>query len=267
MWYKFVLYFLGQMLWESDDWISIVCAAHRLQNAIKHAIEKRTIQNLLAKCRRLVGYFKHSALATSGLAQRQKALGFKNVKKVVQEVPTRWNSTFHMLQRLVLLKQPIRVYLEDVLSESERASYDLSDTEWAIAKSILILLEAVDEVTTVLSGEKYSTLPWCLPLLFGLRDCAKPDDQDSQVLACIKRKLTDQLNERFNLDNLEIDSPFVLASALDPRFRKLSFLSSAQRKEVVDVLVSKTSNISCSRSGQQETQPVAKKRQMCWIIC
>ena len=68
-------------MWESDDWISIVCAAHRLQNAIKHAIEKRTIQNLLAKCRRLVGYFKHSALAASGLAQRQKALGFKMLKK------------------------------------------------------------------------------------------------------------------------------------------------------------------------------------------
>ena len=86
-----------------------------------------------------------------------------------------------MLQRLVLLKQSIRVYLEDTLSESERASYDLSDTQWPTAKSTLGLLEAVDGVTTVLSGEKYSTMVFTS--LVGLRDCAKTDDQDSQVLA------------------------------------------------------------------------------------
>ncbi len=154
----------GKILWDSDEWESVVCAAHSLQNAVKGAVEKRAMQNLLAKCRRLVGHFKHSALATHGLEEKQTALGFKPTRHVVQEVATRWNSTFHMLQRLVQLKQPIRLYLEDSMSEREQASYDLSDVQWAMAKSVLNLLEAVDGVTTVLSGEKYSTLSWCLPL-------------------------------------------------------------------------------------------------------
>ena len=123
------------------------CAAHRLQNAVKGAVQKKNMQHLLAKCRRLVGHFKHSALATNGLDQKQKALGFKPVCHVVQEVATRWNSTFRMLQRLVLLKQPIHLYLEDNMSEKERASYDQTDSEWASAKSVLSLLEAIDEVT------------------------------------------------------------------------------------------------------------------------
>ena len=47
---------------------------------------------------------------------------------------------------------------------------------------VLNLLEDVDGVTTTLSGEKYSTLSWCLPLLFGLRDMAKFDEHDCMIL-------------------------------------------------------------------------------------
>lgn len=108
------------------------------------------MQKLLAKCCRFVGYFKYSALATNHLDEKQKALGFKPTwhVHVVQEVATRWNHTYHMLQRLALLKQPIRLYLED--SMPEQASFDLSDVEWVIAKGVINLLEAVDGVTSTL---------------------------------------------------------------------------------------------------------------------
>jgi len=91
----------------------------------------------LAKCHHLVGHFKHSALATNGLNRKQKTLGFKKSLCVVQKVPTRWNSTFYMMQRLVQLKQPICLYLEDTMSEDEVKSYDLSDHQWSVVKSIL----------------------------------------------------------------------------------------------------------------------------------
>ena len=51
---------------------------NRLQNAVKYAIDKQSIQKIMAKCRHLVGHFKHSALASDGLIKKQKALGFKN---------------------------------------------------------------------------------------------------------------------------------------------------------------------------------------------
>ena len=75
-----------------------------------------------------------------------------------------------MMQRLVQLKQPIRLYLEDTMTEGEMKSHELSEHQWSVVKSILSLLEGVDQVTTTLSGERYSTLSWCLPLLFGLHD-------------------------------------------------------------------------------------------------
>lgn len=132
------------------------------------------------------------------------------------------------------------------MSEQDQASYDLSDAEWAMVKSVLNLLEAVDGVTTALSGEKHSTLSWCLPLLYGLHDAARRDGNGYMILVGIKKKLSDQLNEHFCLDELEMDSPPVLAAALDPCFRKLSFLSNVERSELHEILVEKVSIGDCS---------------------
>ena len=145
------------------------------------------------------------------------------------------------MQRLVQLKQPIRLYLEDAVIEEERKSYDLTEHQWSVTKSILNLLEAVDQVTTTLSGEIYSTLSWCLPLLFRLQEAAKPDKNDNTILSGIKQKFTDQLNSRFQLNALEIDSLVVFSAALDPRFRKLSFLSEPEQAELQEILVQKAS--------------------------
>jgi len=109
------------------------------------------------------------------------------------------------------------------LDEVDCRSCDLTDNQWTVAKAVLNFLESVDQVTTTLSGEKYFTLSWCLPLMFGLRKAAEPDDNDSSVVRIIKANLTEQLNRHFNLKNLIVHSPVVLAAALDPRFRKLTF--------------------------------------------
>jgi len=85
------------------------------------------MQKLLAKCHYLVGHFKHSALATEGILKKQKTLGFKKPLRVVQEVTTRWNSIFYMMYRLVQLRQPIRLYFEDAMTEEEIKTFDLTN--------------------------------------------------------------------------------------------------------------------------------------------
>ena len=53
-------------------------------------------------------------------------------------------------------------------------------------ESIQSMLEGFDQVTTTLSGERYSTLSWCLPLLFAIHDIAKTDKNDNTVLSATK---------------------------------------------------------------------------------
>ena len=110
----------GEILWEELAWENVSCSAHRLQLAIKGALEghQRHLDRLLAKCRSLVGHFKHSALATSILDEKQRQLGIKQPLHVVQACATRWNSTFYMLHRLLQLKSPLVLMLAD-LSQKE----------------------------------------------------------------------------------------------------------------------------------------------------
>ena len=111
----------GEILWEELAWENVSCSAHCLQLAIKGALEghQRHLDRLLAKCRSLVGHFKHSALATSILDEKQRQLGIKQPLHVVQACATRWNSTFYMLRRLLQLKSPLALMLAD-LSQKER---------------------------------------------------------------------------------------------------------------------------------------------------
>ena len=79
------------------------------------------------------------------------------------------------------------------------------------------------------------------------------------------KKWTSELNQCFQLDSLKMDSPLVLAAALDPRFRKLTFLSDEEQDTVYGVLVEKASALECScsstgTSDEPSPPPVKKKK-------
>ena len=75
---------------------TIVCAAHRLQNAIRHGLNASpAVVKLLALSRKMVGHFKHSALATNALNAKQREMQPRSEpKKVAQDVPTHRNTSY-----------------------------------------------------------------------------------------------------------------------------------------------------------------------------
>ena len=58
---------------------------------------------LTAKARKLVGHYKHSNVALQCLVRIQEQLGL-SPKRLIQDEPTKWNTTYYMLQRLVELR-------------------------------------------------------------------------------------------------------------------------------------------------------------------
>ena len=92
-----------------------------------------------------------------------------------------------------------------------------------------------------------------------MHDLAKQEENDSTTLSGIKRKLADQLNQRFKLNNLEISSALVLAASLDPRFCKLSFLSKSEQNKPQRILLQKASNVDCTAETDDRSKPLAKK--------
>uniref|UniRef100_A0A3B4B218 C2H2-type domain-containing protein n=1 Tax=Periophthalmus magnuspinnatus TaxID=409849 RepID=A0A3B4B218_9GOBI len=73
---------------------NIHCFAHLLNHVVKKSISQTSeLDTMRSKARKIVGHFKSSCTAKKKLAITQSNMGMPQVK-LVQEVETRWNSTF-----------------------------------------------------------------------------------------------------------------------------------------------------------------------------
>ncbi|KAJ4927019.1 hypothetical protein JOQ06_014759 [Pogonophryne albipinna] len=105
--------------------------------------------DIRAKARKLVGYFRSSTLAKEKLVSVQRQLG-RPTLKLLQEVETRWNSTYHMLQRLVDLREPVGAALASLNTEITT----LTSAEFTTISGCLSLLSGLNDATIELSEEK-----------------------------------------------------------------------------------------------------------------
>ncbi|CAG9840693.1 unnamed protein product [Diabrotica balteata] len=69
------------------------CYAHTLILVVQDNLE--CVQNVIKKCKDIVTFFKSSTNATEMFKKEQ------STSELLQEVPTRWNSTFYMIQRIL----------------------------------------------------------------------------------------------------------------------------------------------------------------------
>lgn len=89
---------------EDSDPTGIRCMAHTIQLAVNEGLlSQRSMADVIAIGRKIVGHFKHSALAYSHLQSIQEQ--FRMPPKHLQEdVSIRWNSTYSMLESLFAQK-------------------------------------------------------------------------------------------------------------------------------------------------------------------
>lgn len=88
-------------------------------------------------------------MAWEKLKRYQEQAG-KPVKRPLQEVPTRWNSKYYMLERLLDLKEEINSALSNLNARIPM----LSAHDWNIIEKLLLVLKPCEEVTREMSGDK-----------------------------------------------------------------------------------------------------------------
>ena len=257
---------MSRLLHEEDGIQGHVCMAHRLQTAIRHGISKTNgVERLLAAGRKLVGHFKQSAVSSENLREKQLQLNPNKPPLVVlQDVSTRWNSTFFMLSRLVELRTALTVVLSDsaITPKKEHRDLLLKDQQWTIAAQLVDILRPFELATTIASGQQYVTLSLELPVINKL--IAGVDHSSTAAGSGVARSfsgnLRDSLNSKFSMSSLNTSSPAVMASALDPRFRDLSFLDDDERDEVHEHVFRAAVEAREGRQAQASApEPPAKK--------
>ena len=100
----------------------------------------------------------------------------------------------------------------------------LHKQEWDLIRDLMDILQLVEVAMSQLSGEQFATLSLALHLVYGLFEQLCPQEEDRSTVASLKAHLHKQLATRFHLEDVVKDPLPLLSCALDPRFRRLSFL-------------------------------------------
>ncbi|KAJ8869555.1 hypothetical protein PR048_028546 [Dryococelus australis] len=82
------------------------CVAHTLNLIVNDAINETDLAPILKQCRALVSHFKSSSTAAEKLRNMQRQMGAAELK-LKQDVSARWNSCLLMLERLLVVKEPL----------------------------------------------------------------------------------------------------------------------------------------------------------------
>jgi hypothetical protein len=211
-----------------------------------------------------------SVPAAQGLKEKQE--GARKLC-LIQDVSTRWNSTYLIMDRLLLLRVPLYSTLLDerFTKVSDRRSLDIKDSFWDIMENITPVLRPFAEATEILGREDQPTASSVYVLVQDLVcNHLTIQDSDAGVVKDLKSKILEGMQKRYKISDdgkptaEVLKGPQMIASCLDPRYKSLRFISEEDREELrkeIIRLVKKTKmdkNENAEKDDDDE-EPQAKK--------
>ncbi|XP_052267568.1 E3 SUMO-protein ligase ZBED1-like [Dreissena polymorpha] len=181
-----------------EDWGDLGCFAHSLQLTLKPAMELPSVSTVVSGCRKLVGHFKHSTTLTLELGVRQKTMNVPQ-HTLTQDVPTRWNSTYLMMEHLVEQQRVLTdIMLDPKLTKKQDATLNLRESDWAIIKELCVILKPLADTTAYMSTESHVSVSEIYPIVCGLvTKSLESCSTDSSIAQLVKKAIRDDLVHRF----------------------------------------------------------------------
>ena len=168
-------------------WRHLPCMAHTLNLIVQESIEKvEDLVVLRRKCCQIVTYFKQSVKAKDKLQEIHKKMNTSE-RKIIQDVITRWNSSYFMFERLFEEYQAVNT----VLCMMDCSELCLSPQEVSSMREVFTLLKPFEEVTRELSSDNYVSISKIIPIARGLQcltmDCGSTHPLKHELLTSMRR--------------------------------------------------------------------------------
>ena len=141
----------------------------------------------------------------------------------------------------------------------------LKDHEWEVISDLVNVLKDFTKVTAYMSTETNVSCSQIYPIVCGLLNTSlRIENSDSQLVRKVKETIADELNRRYQPTSSEIfGSTAAFSTILDPRYKRLPFFNSEQRKTAKDALESRLDEIPLKlpSRNQSEIDSAPSKRQ------
>lgn len=188
----------------SDDW-----CLNLYKSDDKNVVVKEKIHGTITRCRQLVTMTKKSTILSNYMNQLRNEL--KVTRGLARDCPTRWNSTFYLIESCLASKNLVAKLFGDknLLNIRRDVSQKLSTIElqrndWLILLDLYTVLKPFELATKLMSGKTYPTVGLCYYTLHKLKAYLVDDSIDSDSLKCFKRLLFDEFYFYFYFDENQL---------------------------------------------------------------
>ncbi|XP_073412759.1 zinc finger BED domain-containing protein 4-like [Dendrobates tinctorius] len=241
------------------NWTHHSCLAHTINLIVRDAL--KVIKPTLDKVKSIVEFFHKNTIATEKLKSTQRQMGMPELR-LKQDCVTQWNSTYHMLKRVLESKNAVILTLAIVCAPVDT----LNQEEWEVVRETCTVLEPFEQVIVEISAESYATSSKMLVLCRGLQTMTTHHQTEGAVTTLKAAELVTALCASMNIKfhRMEYNTLLSETTILDPRYKKLAFDDAQAVDEALKRITSAARCYNIIRPGDQGRE--AKATSSVWRL-
>ncbi len=162
---KFIQFLIESGELENEEY-HVRCFAHVLNLCVQEALG--SFMDKLENLRKIIKHIRLSNLLSEKLQKRCEEYKITSVKLIL-DVPTRWNSTFMMVERALKLISPLKSLIPEVIDKHDDVDV-VTAHQWHLFRVFSSFLKPFHEATEITSADKCTTFGACIPLYNALLD-------------------------------------------------------------------------------------------------
>ncbi|XP_063072979.1 zinc finger BED domain-containing protein 4 [Engraulis encrasicolus] len=229
---------IRNVLEDTND--TLQCFGHTIDLIVNEAIKsQRMVQNILSIARKICERVHRSAKAKEKLTELQKTYQLPE-NQLVQDVPSKWKTSFFMLERLVEQKKAI-----DEMSIECNFRELISCDQWEVMQSVCSALKPFEVACREMSN-RTATLGQVIPLIHILnRKIDMLFDETmgiDNMLKSLKEAMVTRMSSTLH------DPRYTWATMLDPRYKTSLFSEEEAERCKQDLIQELEASLSTSNA-------------------
>ncbi|KAJ8003614.1 hypothetical protein DPEC_G00150170 [Dallia pectoralis] len=208
--------------------VQMPCLGNTINRGMNEVFQLPRIKSFLGQCRKLVDYFQQSVMAMYLLREKQRQQSLAHCVLIGDRVRS-WVTTLTMLKRL---KQQQAVITAVLVEDSDNHQLSFEDSEWNMVDGLIGLLLPFKLVADMITACRYPTISMVRPVLHMLLNTTlKAKEGDTKEVGTAKDVLCKVLTGTYPQTS-EMAMFLNVATFLDPRYKRLPYLTPHERSQV-----------------------------------